>query len=175
MNINIVRKDVIETEDADHRPMVVDMKSPAQQADPSEVHAAPAVMQNKNALYFMFGMAAFFLACIILLVAVYLYLNPKSTDSTAGSASGTDVAGQPAVILSKTRALAELPGDETPQIIPITDLSSFQNQAFFARAHVGDVLILYLKNHVAVLYDPVLNKIINMSKISIIIPKPPAI
>lgn len=128
-----------------------------------------ALRENKNGLYFLIGMGIFLVACIILLFAVYLFLHPKTTTAPNSLGIAPDLS-QPAVLLAKVKALVDLPSDETPQIVPISDLAPFSKQQFFSKAHVGDVLIIYINSHIAVLYDPGLNKIVNMSKISIIIP-----
>lgn len=120
--------------------------------------------KNKSQFFFMLGMGAFLLACLVLLVAVYIYFNANKVPAHTGA---VDTAG----VLLAVGKLADLPKDEAPQVAPIADIAPFQNQPFFARARVGDILIVYLQNHVAVLYSPEDNKIVNMSKISVVIPK----
>lgn len=119
--------------------------------------------QKKNSLFFMLGMGALLLSCLALLGAVFLYFNANKTPANA-------VATDTANVLSAVGKLVDLPSDETPQVVPISDIALFQNQPFFARARVGDALIVFIKNHVAVLYSPENNKIINMSKISVVLP-----
>lgn len=123
---------------------------------------------NKGSLFFMLGMVTFLVACLVLLSAAFMYFsaNKKTT-----GAAGTDTAA----ILLRVGHFVDLPSGETPQVAPITDLASFRNQPFFSRARVGDVLVIYMQSHLAILYSPEENKIINMSKISVVIPRPAAL
>jgi tellurite resistance protein TehA-like permease len=66
-------------------------------------------------------------------------------------------------ILSEVGKLIILPQDETPIIATVTDLSKLQGQAFFAQAKVGDKVLIYAKAGKAILYDPVINKVIGVA------------
>lgn len=88
----------------------------------------------------------------------------KSVDST-----------NTAVLLQHVGKLMDLPSGEKPQVMPITDVATFKHQPFFYFAKEGDVLIVYLQKHVAILYDPKEDKIVNMSRISTVIFPPPAL
>lgn len=63
--------------------------------------------------------------------------------------------------------LLVLPTDEKPQLIPITDIAQYKDQPFFKNAKNGDILIIYAKNKLAILYDPVDNKIIRTAPINL--------
>ena len=69
-------------------------------------------------------------------------------------------------IPDKVSKLMHLPQDEKPQVFPITEKTP-RNQAFIGDAKNGDILLLYLKNQKAVLFDPVKNKIIKIGPINI--------
>lgn len=118
-------------------------------------------------VFIMIGLGLFLISCVILLIAVYLYLNTEKKVVTAPNDSNT--------VMVQVKRLMDLPNDESPQVIPINDLASFKDNLFFTRARVGDMLIVYIKNHVAILYATEERKIINMSKITIIIPRPAAL
>ena len=64
--------------------------------------------------------------------------------------------------VEKVGKLIDLPQDEEPQIATVTDLERLKNQPFFARAKVGDRVLLYTKNKKAILYDPVANKVMEV-------------
>ena len=75
-------------------------------------------------------------------------------------------------VLANTAALLEkigthimLPSNETPQVIPITNIEQFKNQPFFRHAKNGDVLLLYTQNKKAILYNPEEDKIIDTAPI----------
>ncbi len=59
--------------------------------------------------------------------------------------------------------LIVLPTNETPTIAVVTDLSVLKNQPFFANAKVGDKVLIYTKAQKAILYDPQLNKIVELA------------
>jgi hypothetical protein len=80
-----------------------------------------------------------------------------------------------AMIMLKVGRLVDLPSGETPQVAPINDIAPFKNQPFFTRARMGDILIVYINSHLAILYSPDEDKIINMSKVTVVVPKPAAL
>src|SRR3990167_7766018 len=64
--------------------------------------------------------------------------------------------------VEKVGKLIALPEDEEPQIATVSDLERLKSQPFFARAKVGDRVLLYAKNKKAILYDPVANKVMEV-------------
>jgi hypothetical protein len=70
-------------------------------------------------------------------------------------------------ILTKVGKLAVLPTGEEPTIATINDPQAFKDQPFFASAKKGDVLLLYTTAKKAYLYDPALNKIVDIAPITI--------
>jgi hypothetical protein len=63
--------------------------------------------------------------------------------------------------------LIVLPTDEQPTVATVTDPSKLGNQAFFAHAKVGDKVLLYATAKKAILYDPNVNKIIEVAPINL--------
>ena len=61
--------------------------------------------------------------------------------------------------------LIRLPQDEKPQIFPIT-ANTLRNQPFVKDARNGDLLLLYLKNQKAILYDPQKNQILKVGSLT---------
>ena len=61
--------------------------------------------------------------------------------------------------------LIRLPQDEKPQIFPIT-ANTLRNQPFVKDARNGDLLLLYLKNQKAILYDPAKNQILKVGSLT---------
>lgn len=114
------------------------------------------------------GILIFLFSFFILCIGIYLFLN---SNKKSGYLAPTDTPG----IMLNVNKLIDLPKGESPQVVVITDISQFRQQAFFNRGKVGDVLIVYKQNHVAILYDPETDKIINMSSISVLLPKPAAL
>jgi hypothetical protein len=69
-------------------------------------------------------------------------------------------------ILDEVGKLIILPKDEMPIIATVTDLDKLKGQSFFANAKIGDKVLIYNKSEKAILYDPVLNKIVEIAPIN---------
>ena len=70
-------------------------------------------------------------------------------------------------ILQKVGRLIELPANETPTMVTITNAASVkQTQPFLANAENGDVLIIYTTDHTAILYRPSQNKLIAVGPVT---------
>lgn len=63
--------------------------------------------------------------------------------------------------------LIDLPPDEIPTVATVADVEKLKNQPFFARAKTGDKVLIYANAKKAILYDPVANKIIEVSPVNI--------
>ena len=59
-----------------------------------------------------------------------------------------------------------LPKNEIPTIATVSDPSALKNQAFFADAKKGDKVLIYTNAKKAILYDPVIKKIINVAPVN---------
>src|SRR3989344_1074591 len=73
-------------------------------------------------------------------------------------------------LVAHLRQIMDLPDGEEPQIEVKNDLAPFQDKPFFAKAKVGDKLIIFTKAGKAILYDPQNEKIIEVGPI--VIPTP---
>lgn len=71
-----------------------------------------------------------------------------------------------AEILAKLSLLVTLPTDEKPTIATVTDLAQLNGQALFAKAQLGDKVIIYAKAKRAILYRPAENKIIEVAPLN---------
>lgn len=79
-----------------------------------------------------------------------------------------------AVAQNEAKALAEkvgklivLPTDEVPTIATVSDPEALKNQVFFMDAKKGDKVLIYTNAKKAILYDPVLNKIVTVAPLNI--------
>jgi hypothetical protein len=86
-----------------------------------------------------------------------------------------DVAGEPVSpseaaqlegVIAQVGKLMLLPENEQPAIATVTDLNPLAGQAFFARASIGDVVLMYAGAKKAILYSPEKNKIIEVAPIT---------
>ena len=70
-------------------------------------------------------------------------------------------------ILQKVGRLIELPANETPTMVTVTDAASVkQTQPFLANAENGDVLIIYANARTAILYRPSEDKLIAVGPVT---------
>ena len=70
-------------------------------------------------------------------------------------------------IVSRAGKLIILPEGEVPTIATVSDPEKLKDQPFFAKAKVGDKVLLYQNARKAYLYDPVNNKILEVAPISL--------
>ncbi len=94
------------------------------------------------------------------LFAALQYKNGQAKNLTAVTAGNvTDIVGRVA-------KLVDLPVNETPsQIANVTDVQKLAANPFFAHAERGDVVLVYSKSQLAVLFRPSTNKIIAIGPI----------
>ena len=69
-------------------------------------------------------------------------------------------------VVAKVGKLVVLPEGEQPTLATVADPEQLKGQPFFARAKKGDKVLVYNKAQKAILYDPVLNKIIEVAPIT---------
>jgi hypothetical protein len=70
------------------------------------------------------------------------------------------------VVVAKVDKLMELPKGETPTLATVTDTKDLAKQPFFAKAKVGDQVLLYANARKAFLYDPVANIVVEVASLS---------
>jgi len=101
---------------------------------------------------------------IVLLVvfAVYRFGTPtlnrlshliKSEKTAQVNKGDSEASPSASAIIAKVGELIDLPTDEEPQIVTITDIEKFRDQPFFKKAHNGDTLLVYQKNKKIYLYS----------------------
>lgn len=112
-----------------------------------------------------------FLLGIVIVVAVaaggYVVWTSNSGDDLANlsaNASSKLTDDQVSRIVERIGKFMVLPEDETPTVVVVRDAENSQQQAFYKGVKNGDVLVVYSKT--AILYDPVNNKLLNVSPLS---------
>jgi hypothetical protein len=75
--------------------------------------------------------------------------------------------GEAKIVFDKVNKLAVVPQNETPTLAKVSNPELLKDQAFFIDAKKGDVVLIFSNSKKAVLYDPVQNKIINMTTINL--------
>ncbi len=108
------------------------------------------------------------LVLFVLLVAmtgVSAYLYNKSARLSADPSVKAEE--EVAELVKKVGKLILLPEDETPTMATVSDPELLKDQPFFAKARVGDKVLLYQKSKKAYLYDPKSNKLLEVAPINI--------
>lgn len=70
-------------------------------------------------------------------------------------------------LLEKLGKLIELPTGEEPTVATVTNADQIKDQQFFTKAKNGYRVVLYTNGRLAILYDDVANKIINVGTINV--------
>jgi hypothetical protein len=66
-------------------------------------------------------------------------------------------------LVEKVGKLIILPANEEPDIATVIDLNKLKDQPFFAKAQVGDKVLIYSQAKKAVLYRPSTNEVIELA------------
>ncbi len=98
--------------------------------------------------------------------AFYFY---QKASTLKGDQSNPDAAVQKeaADLVARVGKLIILPEGEVPTIATVNDPEKLKDQPFFAKAKVGDKVLLYQNAKKAYLYDPVNNKVLEVAPISL--------
>lgn len=73
-------------------------------------------------------------------------------------------------LIEKVGRLIVLPENEQPTIATVTDLAKLKGQPFFARAQIGDKVLIYSQSKKAILYRPSADKIIEVAPFNPTVP-----
>ena len=98
--------------------------------------------------------------------AFYFY---QKTIALKGDQSSSDVTVQKEAedLVARVGKLIILPEGEIPTVATVNDPEKLKGQPFFAKAKVGDKVLLYQNARKAYLYDPVNNKVLEVAPISL--------
>jgi hypothetical protein len=69
-------------------------------------------------------------------------------------------------MIAKVKEYVDLPEDEEPSIVTVSDRDKLKGHPFFSKAKNGDKVLIYSKARKAVLYDPTEQKIVNVALIT---------
>ncbi len=100
---------------------------------------------------------------VLLGAAAYLYQQV-----TALNADPEMLARQEAeALMSEVGRLILLPQDEIPTVATVSDPTVLADQPFFAKAKVGDKVLLFPQSRKAYLYDPVAKRVLEVAPINL--------
>ena len=108
-----------------------------------------------------------FVIAVIVAFSLYEKVSALKTDPNVVAQQQTDD------LVARVGKLILLPTGETPTIATVSDPSKLADQPFFAKAKVGDKVLLYQNAKKAYLYDPVANKILEVAPINLGTPATP--
>jgi hypothetical protein len=103
------------------------------------------------------------LLVITLLGAGYLYMEVSKLKEDPEAVARKEAEG----LVQIVGKLIILPKDELPTVATVSDPTKLADQAFFAKAKVGDKVLLYPNARKAYLYDPKANKILEVAPINL--------
>ena len=66
-------------------------------------------------------------------------------------------------IIEELGKLVELPKNDVPTVLTVTDLKPLRNQPFFAEAEIGDKVLIFSQSKRAVLYRPSEKKVVSIA------------
>ncbi len=117
---------------------------------------------------FMLIRKQIFVALIFLLVvfagaSIYFYWQLAEFKANPQKSAQDEVQA----LIGKVSQLIILPEGETPTIATVSDPEKLKDQPFFAKAKVGDKVLIYPNSQKAILYDPVKDIIVEVAPINI--------
>lgn len=70
-------------------------------------------------------------------------------------------------VISRVRDTMVIPDGDVPSVAVVTDPTLLSSQAFFSNSKIGDIVLVYSSLKKVVLFDPNLNKIIDVAPLNI--------
>jgi hypothetical protein len=95
--------------------------------------------------------------------ALYFY-RQLSTFKTNPNQSNIE---ETQAVADKVSKLMFVPTNEQPTLATVSDPAQLKNQPFFAHAKIGDKVLVYPNSGKVILYDPVINKIVEVATINL--------
>lgn len=100
---------------------------------------------------------------LIAMTATAVYFYQKTTNTNPAVQAEKEAEG----LVVRVGKLILLPEGETPTVATVSDPERLKDQPFFAKAKVGDKVLLYQNSKKAYLYDPINNKLLEVAPISL--------
>lgn len=123
----------------------------------NQTQAAPAKKGNSSKKLIIMGGVGLVMVLLLIIAGYFFYQYQKSVN-LAKTSNSNETAQDLITKLGKT---IDLPTNEQPTFATVDNKYSLNRQAFFAKTENGDIVIIYSKNHTAILYRPSSNKVIN--------------
>lgn len=120
----------------------------------------------KKIFLFFGSLFLFILAVAGVVSSIYFYNKYKTTEKRVREAAVVSQEDVQALV-ARVGKLIKLPEGELPTVATVTDLDKLKSQSFFAKAKIGDRVLLYTEAKKAFLYDPVENVIVEVGPLII--------
>ncbi len=130
-----------------------------------ETAQASGLQRRKHSAFYK-NLVIITLGILLLLTAAataYLY---RTVNALKVNVQTAEQKNETAELISKVGNIILLPEGEVPTIATVSNPEELKEQPFFAKAKMGDKVLLYPIAKKAYLYDPVANKIIEVSSIT---------
>ena len=105
------------------------------------------------------------LVVLILVGGGYFYYQNQKTQKAKANPQASAQEEVKKVVASVSK-LIDLPTGEEPTVATVTDISKLKDQPFFSKAKNGDKVLIYTNAKKAILYDPILNKVLDVAPIN---------
>lgn len=107
---------------------------------------------------------------VLLLIALapggYFYMQYKDTQKKLTEQSSASTQSEIQKLVDEVSAVIELPS-ENPTVATVSDVEKLKEQPFFAKAEVGDKVLIFTEAKKAILYRPATKKVIEVGPVSI--------
>ncbi len=110
----------------------------------------------------LFGFLLILVLIFSVSIAVYFYLQNKALKENSDQTPEKELEN----IIKKVGALMVIPSIEKPTLATVFDPSKLKGQAFFAKAEMGDKVLIFAEAKKAILYSVRLNKILEVAPIN---------
>lgn len=103
------------------------------------------------------------------IVAGFIYVKYQASQQELAKLSNPQELAnkQTQALIVKVGKLIELPTNETPTIVSVTNASKLKGQPFFSNVVNGDDILIYTKAKKAIIYRESINKVIEVAPVSI--------
>lgn len=108
---------------------------------------------------------AVLIVIMVIFAGAAAYFYWQFTELKANSQKTAQEEGQ--MLVAAVSRLIVLPEGETPTIATVSDPERLKDQPFFAKAKVGDKVLIYPNSQKAILYDPVRDIIVEVAPVNI--------
>jgi len=131
------------------------------------LHALHSVRERASAFVGRVRTTLFAVVVAIAIIALGAALYFRSEVVSLRSDPEAAARKEADAVIKMVGQLIVLPEDERPTVATVSDPELLKDQPFFARAKKGDKVLIYTNAKKAILYDPALNKIVEVVPLNI--------